>query len=60
MNSNYFYCNVAVTSKNKEFLEEMQRLSESIKYRLLLSFGKTSISSFNAEGRENHEKAEEK
>lgn len=34
MNSNYFYCNVAVTSKNKEFLEEMQRLSESIKQQI--------------------------
>ena len=34
MNSNYFYCNVAVTSKNKEFLEEMQRLAESIKQQI--------------------------
>lgn len=34
MNSNYFYSNVIQSSKNKSFLEEVQRIAESIKQQV--------------------------
>lgn len=34
MNSNYFYSNVVQSSKNKSFLEEVQRIAESIKQQV--------------------------
>ena len=34
MNSNYFYSNVGQSSKNKSFLEEVQRIAESIKQQV--------------------------
>lgn len=34
MNSNYFYSNVIQSSKNKSFLEEVQRITESIKQQV--------------------------
>ena len=34
MNSNYFYSNVGQSSKNKFFLEEVQRIAESIKQQV--------------------------
>lgn len=34
MNSSYYYSNIRISSKNKEFLEEIQTLSESIKQQV--------------------------
>lgn len=34
MNSSYYYSNIRISSKNKDFLEEMQKLSESIKQQV--------------------------
>lgn len=31
MNSNYFYTNIVLSSKNNVFLEEVQAIAESIK-----------------------------
>ena len=34
MNSNYFYSNIVQSSKNKDFLEEVQTIAESIKQQI--------------------------
>lgn len=34
MNSNYFYSNIVPSSKNKDFLEEVQTIAESIKQQI--------------------------
>lgn len=39
MNSNYFYSNVIQSSKNKSFLEEVQRIAESIKQQVYVLSG---------------------
>lgn len=39
MNSNYFYSNIILSNKNKDFLEEIQSLAESIKQQVYVLSG---------------------
>lgn len=39
MNSNYFYCNIAQSSKNKSFLEKVQEIAETIKQQVYVLSG---------------------
>lgn len=39
MNSNYFYSNIVLSSKNKSFLEEMQVIADSIKQQVYVLSG---------------------
>lgn len=39
MNSNYYYSNVLLSSKNKMFLEDMQTLADSIKQQIYVLSG---------------------
>ena len=39
MNSNYFYSNTVLSSRNKRFLEEVQTIAESIKQQVYVLSG---------------------
>lgn len=39
MNSNYFYTNIVLSSKNNVFLEEVQAIAESIKQQVYVLSG---------------------